>query len=352
MATCCDDNYDRTTPKAPLLIEVFNKESIPYKNYYLFNNKDIYRKPVTNAESLRIQVETSYWNANSTSFTQFFAALNTTTPTHLIDITKEIQKKHKKIHANLHQLIRELGSQIQEIEKHEQERRAIEETITDPKNPNFTKEVEVLKLEMVDIEEPNVFSTKCETCNKICHYPCYINEGNFIRKTPWWCSAMAFYPWYNPFNVRCTQCEGRCSWRNHTQIRQKEIEKIYRQTDTDETLKETYLREQEGAINLLNKKCESEMVSAYHEILRHYKMIQQDIDYINENSISTVSSTMKDFADDLIEAEKENKGDGYKMRIQFLKKVVEIKDQDSASQHDQQAISFIQNIRNRHPQNH
>ena len=72
MGTYCDDIYDETAmSEPPQLLECFKKQRIPFKTYYLFNNKDIYKKPVTNTGCLRAQVETAYWDSSTKSFELF-----------------------------------------------------------------------------------------------------------------------------------------------------------------------------------------------------------------------------------------------------------------------------------------
>ena len=327
MATRCDDIYDDTkTPKPPPLLESFAEQNIPFKTHFLFNNKDIYTKPVTNTKSLKSQVETAFWDTSTITFRTFFERLEATTPISLT-LTKEIlQKKYNIMYALLPYLIRNLRSNIHEIEAFEQDRRIIEEMITKPDTSAYTREVKVIKRVMVDIEKPNYFSTTCKKCNKICHYPCYISKDNLIAKSLFWCSAMT---WYNLFNVHCTICS--CSWTDHEQIKKREVFKTSKEFVTISRLKRRYMRDMKGAVDLGKKTCEEKMVLAYNELLKDFKKIQEYIDYINRNSLSKNPTTIKEFVADVIEREEEEKEDGYKQRIHYMKRLVEMRDEDSST---------------------
>ena len=342
MATHTDDIYDETTAaKPPPVLEFFNAQRIPYKMHFLFNNKDIYTKPVANTKSLKGQVEIAFWDTSTKSFSSFMDKLEATTPISL-KLTKEIlQKKYSIINAKLPYLIRKLRSNVHEIEALEQDRKIFEEMITKPDTSVYTREIEVVRKVMVDIEKPNCFSTMCKKCNVVCHYPCYISKGNLITKSLFWCSAMT---WYNPFNVHCTACEGKCDWNDHEQIRERQIFVTLKQLLTIDTLKQRYMQNMKDAVDLGKKKCEEKMVSAYDKLLKDFKKIQKYIDYINRNSLSKESTTIKEFVDDVIDREEEDKEDGYKQRIHYLKRLVEMRDEDSSTNEVHQAIAFIQSI--------
>ena len=345
MATRCDDIYDDTeTPKPPPLLESFAEQKIPYKMHFLFNNKDIYTKPVANTKSLKGQVETAFWDTSTNNFRLFFERLAATTPISL-KLTKEIlQKKYNIIYAQLPYLVRELRSNVHEIEALEQDRRTIEEMIAKPDTSAYTREVEVIKRVMVNIEKLNCFSTKCKKCDKICHYPCYVSSDNLIRNSLFWCSAMT---WYIPFNVHCTVCPGHCGWDDHEQIKKREVFKKSKEPVTSNRLKRRYMRDMKGAVDLGKKTCEEKMVLAYNKLLKDFKQIQEYIDYINRNSLSKESTTIKEFVDDVIDREEEEKEDGYKQRVHYLKRLVEMRDEDSSTNEVHQAIAFIQSMQNK-----
>ena len=97
MATFCDDIYDDTgTPEQPELLESFKEENIPFKEFYLFNNKRILTHPV-NVNSVNIQIQNGYWETGTHSFKLFFENLEVSDAISLA-LTKEILHK-KTLHC-------------------------------------------------------------------------------------------------------------------------------------------------------------------------------------------------------------------------------------------------------------
>ena len=343
MATCCDDIYDDTiTQKPPPVLRLLEEQQIPFKTHYLFNNKDIYTKPIINPRSLKAQVEAAYWNTSTNSFRQFFANLESTPPISL-KLTKDIlQTKYNIKTAKLPYLVRTLRNNIHEIETLEQDRRIIEKMITNPDTLQFTKEINVTECKMIDIDVPNRFSTICEKCDVVCHYPCDIQSSNSICTSSKWCTAMT---WFNTeLSIHCTVCRGKCSWTDHKQVPKRQTFKTHKVPRTIGILKWHYMRDMEAAIEVGKKTCEDKMVSAYKNLLVDFKEIQQCIDYINQHSLSKHSIDIHEFIQDVIESEEEEKEDGYKQRIHCLKRLVEMRDEDTSSDEVQQAIILIQSM--------
>ena len=109
-------------------------------------------------------VENLYWETSTETYRALFVTIEATTPTSL-KLTKSIlQKKHNIINAKLPYFIRKVRGYIHEVEMLEQDRRIIEEIITNPGASASTKEIEIEKIKrvMADIEEPNCFSTMCK----------------------------------------------------------------------------------------------------------------------------------------------------------------------------------------------
>ena len=343
MATCCDDIYDNMAiPKPPKVLKMLEEQQIPFKTHYLFNNKDIYAKPITNTQSLKGQVETANWDTSTAAFKHFFETLETTVPISL-KLTKDIlQKKYNIKTAKLPHLVRTLRSSIHEIETLEQDRRIIKDMIKNPDTSDYTREETRVQRVMVDITEPNCFSTWCKKCNEVCHYPCTIQKSNDICTSSMWCSAMT---WFNlQLSIHCTVCQGQCSWKDHIQIKQRETFQNYTEKVTIKKLKRRYMQDMKAAIKIGKITCEDKMVVAYNRLLRDFKEIQQCIDYINKNSLRKDSVDIKEFIDDVIETEQVEQEDGYKQRIHCLNRLVQMKDEDTPADEVQQAITFIQSM--------
>ena len=338
-------NSDVDMLKPPPVLESLTRQNIPFKNHFLFNNGNIYDKPMTDISILTTQIRKKDWNTGTESFKKFSEILESAIPISL-KLTKEIlRKKYNIKNAQLPHLVRTLKTNIHEIETLEKHRRIIEEMINNPDTSKFTVKVEETKPILVDITEPNKFSTKCKNCDIICHYPCDIHKDNYILNTTKWCSAMTW--WYNPFNPHCTVCKGKCSWADHKQIKQTTIFKNEIVKRTDESLKTSYMIDKKGKLDEVKKKCEEKMLSAYNKVLEDFKTIQSAIQWINENSLSNNPTTITEYVNEVIELEEEAKEDGFEQRIYCLKELVEMKDKLSQSNDVQWAIVFIQRVQSK-----
>ena len=201
------------------------------------------------------------------------------------------------------------------------------------------------KRELVDIQEPNCFSTWCNNCKVVCHYPCDIHEGNLIQKSSWWCSAMT---WFNrQFSVHCTVCPKECPWRDHEQIKKKQIFETYMVTQTVDALRHDYMNDQKEKFEKAKANCDRKMVATYDKVLEDFREIQQHIAFINKYSLSSKPTGITEYIKHVIRIEEKTKEDGYKQRIYCLNKLVEMKDEDTPEDKVQQAIHFVQRIINK-----
>ena len=307
----------------------------------MFNNKDIYKPPAPERRSMKYVVEYAFWYASTKSFKKFFERLDIT-PSASLNLTKEtLQEKHSITNAQLPYLVRALNKNIHEIEALEQDRKIIEKMINSEIS-NFPTEVVVTKVVMEDTTEPNCYSTWCNTCKIVCHHPCNIHKDNPLLNTSWWCSAMLWY-----FNwqlaVKCTICPGKCSWKDHTQINKKPVFKAEKHVRTIESLKWIYMKDTEGKLETVNKRCEEKMTMTCKILLDDFRKLKQCIDYINMHIVSSKPATIQEYVDDIINAEETHKVDGYEQRIHCLKKLVEMKSEDVPT-NVKEAISYIQGM--------
>ena len=343
---------DIDTLKPPPVLELLEKQGIPFKKHFSFDNSGIYEKPTKVTPNtpyltkLQAEVKKVHWDIGTKSFEFFFEILGSTIPISL-KLTKEIlREKYNIKNAQLPHLIRTLKTNIHEIETLEQDRKITEQMINNPDTSKFTVKAEETRPTLVDITEPKTFSTRCKNCDIICHYPCDIHKDNYILNTTKWCTAMTRWR-LNPFNPHCTVCKGKCSWADHEQIRKKiEFKKVIVE-HTDETLKESYINDKEGRLDAVKKKCEEKMLSAYNKVVKDFKDIQSAIQWINENSLSNNPTTINEYVDEVIELEEEAKEDGFEQRIYCLKELVEMKEGLSQSNDVQRAIAFIQRVQSK-----
>ena len=309
MATFCDSTYDAdfNIKPAPTL-NAIKKADIPFKNSFPFNNKDIFTKPVG-------QTDRNHWLTSMISFRLFFDELDKTMPVSL-NLSRDIlEKQHTILHAQLPDFVRKLKNSVHMIDEHKENLKAIERAIENP-DQNFTYTVTVEKEVMEDIDEPDIYCTRCKNCDRVCHYPCTINNDSKL----WWCDIVS---WFNlQFRMYCTVCENKCSWKDHECCKKKPVRRTVEENRTDHYLKLTYLiKKGDKKVNIM-KSCEDKMVSAYGGLLKDLESIQECIDFINIKCLSKNSTTLEKYMYDIIAQERKDKEDGYVKRITVLENLI------------------------------
>ena len=323
MATFCDSVYDKNNciKPAPTLI-TFQAADIPFKNSFPFNNKDIFMEPVDKSHKT---LNYSYWKTSSISFALFFHELDQTLPVSLTTSRDILIKQHNILHAQLPDFVRKLKNSVHMIDECLEDLNAIKSDIENSMNPGFTYKVTVEKEVMEDIDEPDVYCSRCEKCDRVCHYPCTIGkDGNL-----WWCKTIS---WFNlQFRMHCIVCEDKCSWKDHKCYKQRPVRRTVEEVRTNDYLKQKYLSEPGDTSGDLRKSCEEKMVSVYGALLKDLESIQQCIDFISNKCLSKVSTTpeknisnttLEKYISDIIQKEREDREDGFIKRITVLENLI------------------------------
>ena len=308
MATFCTTSYDdnKRIDQVPGL-KVLNAAGVPFKSSFAFNNELIFMKRSNSSTH-------DHWRTSMISFELFFDELDKITPVST-QLTKDVlQQMHIILHVKLPDFVRKLKSSIHSIDEHKKNLKVIEMELRNPRE-DFTYVVNIETKRMVDIEEPGVFSTVCKKCDKVCHDPCTIKEDSGL----WWCDTIS---WFNlKFSFYCVVCPHKCSWKDHTRRKQRPVYFTVQEVRTKQDLKEKYLKEKDKKVDLM-KSCETEMVSAYGNLLKDLKDIQECIDFVNEKCLGQVSTTLDKYLVEMIKKEEKIKEDGYQKRISVLENII------------------------------
>ena len=310
MATFCDSVYDdkRYIKPAPTL-KCIKKVGISFKCSFPFSNKDIFTKP-------EHQIDANHWETSTISFELFFEELDKTFPVSLKLSRDILERRHIILHAQLPDFVRKLKNSIHVVHEYKQDLKAIEEDLKNPNEELFKFRVTVEKEIMQNIEESNTFCTKCERCNRVCHYPCNISKDAKL----WWCDTIS---WFNlDFYFYCTVCPDKCSWKYHKRYRQRPVRQTITESRTSEYLKRKYLEVKGHEKDSLMKVCEEKIVSAYADLLKDLEGIQECIDFINTQCLCSVPTTLEEYMNDIIGNERKVREDGYLKRITVLEHLV------------------------------
>ena len=309
IATFCDGFYDESDNIEPApVLKSLEKVHIPYRNCFPFNNKNIFK----NTEEKNFD----YWKTSMTSFKLLFEELDKTIPVSLKLSNDILEQQHIILHAKLPEFVRKLKDSIHEIDAHSQNLNALI-------RQNFNYVAKVEKLVMEDIVEPNRFCMICTQCTqcgdiKVCHDPCTISRANHL----WWCHVMS---WFNrQFRVYCHVC--KCPWNHHKSSKQRPVRRTFHEVRSNEDLNQEYLQsrrnEEDNQISLINS-CKTKIVSSYSNLLKDLKGIQECIDFINNECLSTNPTSIEKYLNEVIETELVTKEDGYLKRITVMKKLID-----------------------------
>jgi len=338
-ATFCDDPLvAEGSATAPNVVQALNAASIPYQKVFEFNNINLYTK----ARNLALN---GIWDMSKKSFESLFLELNQITAISL-NLTKELLgKKEHVLTVQLPQLIQKIHKGTEQMHVLRQEKRVIEAHEADiNENKEFSYTVEEIETQLQEIVAPNVYATRCRKCNKECHFPCTIAPDGSLR----WCKVMS---WVNiRFEVYCTICQ--CSWEEHESSNQVLVKVPVKRKHTKDDLKKKYEVAVSSKIThaAMVDICKKKVTDIYADLLKDFEEVQNCIDFINENALSTSPISLEDYVNDLIEREEENKQDGYEEQIKCYKKLLKIKMEKrderfktaSQAEKTKEAINFLE----------
>ena len=277
------------------------KDNTPW--YLQFNNSAIFE---SNREGKFTEL---FWELGMDSFKLFFTKLSSLKSKSLnhsknvLDLRESMQNKILALRPKLDQgliLMQAMRQEINEIKINTDLINKTRNFKIKTKRPNVTKEN----------LPPGKHTTTCLICNFTCHNNCYY-ANNEEKKN---CCSMDYKGY-------CTVCPKKCRWQEHVNvpyiIKHGEIEV----EETVEELKKKYydctnkLSLSDQIIKGKELELEKIMVDCYYiqdEIRDCIEKLKKEALYPN------VNETSEEYIDMLIEAEKNERKNGYKDRIKSL----------------------------------
>ena len=298
LCTFCDG-------EKPKVINAVKEADIPVDDdtFFKFNNSALYAANTNPITEL-------FWNIGIESYRDFLAQFEKARPVSL-RLTKEVLQERDTLEtiiiglqeriADGMNLINRLKKEIQILEKN---RALIED------NKAFEYEVPEDVMVKVDLEK-GVYTTNCLVCNITCHFPCaFANDQDKIR-----CSAMKRQ---GNDDASCEVCPKNCHWEQHHNAsfklvtERKNVKKIYEQT---KKMYENALNDKLTVENVIEKlKCEiDEAFEGVFQMIQKTNKCTQRLDQIafRPNHLSDT-----EYIQLLIEAQKQEKREGYQERIE------------------------------------
>ena len=292
----------------PPVMEAIKEAEVPSQQYFKFNNSALYA-------STRDNFAKMYWHMGTQSFKLFFDSLCKTEAASLT-LTKEVLKERHQLETIISGMQQQLNQglfKMDELFQEEQILRTHEADILT--NKEFTYDIEVTKQKKVDLA-PGDHVTNCLACNFTCHYPCRITADD--EKYNCW----AMHP-QGDTNATCRCCPGLCPWSRHINVPYR-IE-VYQQTETrtSDDLKERYqqaLQNKEDEEAMISK-IQKEIDDIFQGVKTNIFKVNRCLQRLDEIALKPNPLTDVDYIDLMIESEKQEAKQGFRMRIKHLEEV-------------------------------
>jgi len=184
---------------------------------------------------------------------------------------------------------------------------------TDLESKEFTYTVTTIHQRKIDLELGE-YATNCFQCNRTCHFPCKLPDGESM-----WCCAAMNWPEAQENSV-CQVCPGGCSWQKHRNntfwIEDYEEEE---ERTLDELLERFATGKREkNAVNTTVDKIKLKVEDLQKKVFGMICDAQQCLARLDEVALKPNPLNELDYIDLLIESEKQECKSGYKQRLVYL----------------------------------
>lgn len=329
LCTFCDD-------AEPSVIKAV-KEAVrlPVEKYYKFNNSALYALNSNKMSELYSEICTE-------SFKDLFSKFQTIKPVSLMR-TQEVMRMREEIETIANSLQENIQEGMSLIENLKKECKTLEENrlAIKKKGKNFEYEVDENVKVKVDLEKGK-FTTNCKKCQVTCHYPCTLKNDEEKFK----CDAMMpakakgifdylysifKWEWSNTeHDTYCNVCPGHCRWNQHCNASFKWVRMEKRKRK--KTMKENFqkflkaleadddsIEPESVVIQGIKNEIDEQFDTVFKEILK-VKACKEELD-----KIALIPNYLNDeeYIKLLIEAELQEKKEGYNMRIKQLEALKE-----------------------------
>lgn len=288
----------------PPVLNTLKEAGVPFEKEFVFNNSALYVDPVKSKNG------PLFWKMGKQSFEAFFSALRET-KSRSLQLTSDVLTTRRKLEEHISRIQCQIKEGMQQMANMREEERALErnlQLIAD--NKDFTYDVPELHAVQVELP-PGVHTTTCLTCNRTCHDNCIYADDKDKQK----CSSIS--------DGYCTVCPKQCHWKEHRNVPYIIMMETLMVTKTYEETKKQYLSAME------QKEEKTSVLDAIKEkfnllMAENEKLVNEVRQYINRlQKISLKQNPLSEveYIDVLIEAEYDEKKDGYKDRIDMYKEL-------------------------------
>ena len=294
----------------PPVLNAVKEANIPYGIFFKFNNSALFAKPDTGG------VTQLYWNMGMESFNIFFSDFESIKPVSVL-MTREVLKERLHLELLVEGLHEKINSGLDKIDALQIEGKLLKEKEEEMKlNENFTYNVTTTKQKQVNLpQESNQIVLNCRNCFTTCHFPCERKDDDIYN-----CIVMDCH---DPNVARCTICPSSCTWNMHNLqgFHYESVKQV--ETRTAKTLKARYDKakghheEAKSTIAIL----EEDLSQMQQDVMIKIKNARKCKERLTEIALEPETLTEADYIDILIEAEKNEKSEGFIKRIEALQEL-------------------------------
>lgn len=292
----------------PAVLSAVKASDLPFGQHtFTFNNSALNSDPHKPLTSM-------FWENNLQNYEELFNHFETL-QTKSVHLTKEVLQERRRLDITCQNLQTKIHVGLSTIDSLKKEIKIFQDNEEKIKNnENFTYTVTERKEEKVNLPD-GYRDTYCLTCNETCHADCWIK---YETRTGW-CWAMSW------LTGNCSQCRGKCHWKQHTNRTYRIETSEVQVTKTYEERKKTFQDAKDDRLTLADvlKKMAKELEKLADSIETMLNIMLECKTRLTQTALQPIPLEMTDLIDILITTETSEKKEGYLNRVKVLKKIRE-----------------------------
>ena len=294
--------------RQPPVLDAVRAAGVSFNSHFKFNNSALFANDQTD------EFGKLFWKMGKVVFEKFFNQFSKSHPISL-QLTREVLQEREQLEMTMQVLRPQITQGLAKMDELRQERQILEKHEADINSyKDFTYQVDVNRVREVQLPA-GVYCAVCPRCCYNCHYNCN-DDGRELYH----CAAM------NNSGSRyatCSECPGRCSWRDHVFASFKYELRRERETRTYSGLKARYesaMSERNQVVAMVTK-LEEEIKKINMAVLEKIEKARQCLNRLKQIALKPNYLTEVEYIDSLIESEKREGRSGWMERVKALEEV-------------------------------
>ena len=304
MITFADGQY-------PPVMSAVKEAKIPYASDFKFNNSVLFVNPESG------DLTKSFWDLGKKNFDKFFEKFGSIEPVGIEQCKRVLTDKHQ-LALILLEVQRKIFAGREKIDQLDSEKKLLEDHKSEMENnEKFEYEVTTTKFERKELPSGKK-ALNCRNCFSTCNYPCELeNEAEAYN-----CIVMNSH---DSCLACCTICPSKCGWEMHRLEKFRYEHKKQKEKRIISSLKLKYKEAKDGHDKAKKRisELEEEISKTEKDVVVMTEQARECKQRLNEIAMRLRASTVADYVDILIQAEMNERKDGYQQRIDALNELKE-----------------------------